>query len=254
MTESYKAIRLVNMKPKWVILDESGKIINRNPKKEDLKDLNREIRGSQDTRTVIYYTDDELLSYLSKFYDENGRSPSQNDFSNNPEYPVCKTYWNRFGSWSNALKLVGLDVDSMITKGIVETCQQKARLSEIRVINHFKNKPIDLAGYDYTSPCDGICPNGKTYDVKSSSLHRGKYYGFVTRNKYKEKIDIYYLLGYSENYATLEHAWRIPGYMAERCYFRISMILSKRKNRNIENMREYEITDKIKEIINEKIE
>lgn len=33
-------------------------------------------------------TDDELLEYLKQFYEENGRTPVQKDFVNNPKYPT----------------------------------------------------------------------------------------------------------------------------------------------------------------------
>ena len=35
----YKDSRIIDTKPKWVIVDEDGKIINRNPTKEELKCL-----------------------------------------------------------------------------------------------------------------------------------------------------------------------------------------------------------------------
>ena len=65
---------------------------------------------------------------------------------NNPEYPSSWMYYDRFGTWNNALemagldkalKLVGLDVDTMAKKGILDTSQQKARLLEMYVIEHF---------------------------------------------------------------------------------------------------------------------
>lgn len=138
------------------------------------------------------YTDEELLYYPAQFYEKYGRVHVRRDFENNHEYPYYKTYARRFGSWSNVLKLVGLDVDSIVDKGVLETNQQKARLAEIKVINHFKQRPIDLTGENCNSSCDGICPNGKTYDVKSSKIYTGGYYRFTTRNKYKEEIELYY--------------------------------------------------------------
>ena len=99
---NYKAPRLVDGKYKNVIVDESGKMVNRNPTKEELKGLESE--PYQQKRST--YTNEELLNYLIKFYKENGRPPAQNDFKNNHKYPSYKTYKRAFGSWSNALKLV----------------------------------------------------------------------------------------------------------------------------------------------------
>lgn len=39
-------------------------------------------------------------------------------------------------------------------------------LVEIIVRDRFKRHPVDLAGENKGSHCDGICPNGKNYDVK----------------------------------------------------------------------------------------
>jgi Homing endonuclease associated repeat len=225
-----------------------GRVINSNPVKEELNGLDKEQRSYQDTRKVIYYTDKELLNYLTDFYRKNGRVPTQKDFTNNPEYPSFQTYSNHFGSLHNALKLVGLDVDSMVKKGVLVTNNQKARLAEIKVINHFKQHPTDLAGENPRSPCDGICPNGKTYDVKGSKLYKGRYYNFNTKNKYREEIEIYYFLGFNEDFTELQHAWRVPGEMVDKGSFAIAHICVQYNSRCIESMKEYDITDRIKEI------
>jgi hypothetical protein len=197
------------------------------------------------------YTDGQLLWFLIQFYEEYGRPPTERDFDIHPEYPSSKTYQNRFGSWSAALKLVGLDVESMVKKGIVETEQQKARLGEIIIRDHFKIHPVDLAGENCMTPYDGICPNGKTYDVKSSKLHKHSdndiFYQFGTNNLYKEEIEIYYLLGFNEDYTKLEYGWRISGEIAEKDWFTVG--LSLRREFNIENMKEYDITEKLRDVL-----
>ena len=88
--------------------------------------------------------DSELLTYLEQFYKENGRSPTRRDFSNNSRYPSYITYVNRFGSWNKGLKLVGLDTDTMVIKGILGNNNHKGRLFEIYVLEHFIEKPVDV--------------------------------------------------------------------------------------------------------------
>lgn len=236
----YKSHRIIG----WVIVDENGNIINRNPSKEKLKGLEEELEKCGNRPT---YTDEELLNYLRQFYKENGKIPTQRYFANNPEYPNFVTYVRRFGSWSNALKLVWINLDTMIKNGIIETTNQKARLAEIKVINHFGQHPVDLAGENQNSPCDGICPNGKTFDVKSSKFYKEGYWAFVANNKYKEDIEIYYFLAFNEDWTKLEYGWRVPGEVVEKDYFRIG--LNTGYEFNIENMKEYNITDKFKDII-----
>jgi hypothetical protein len=203
------------------------------------------------------YTEKELLDKLIQFIKENRRLPIAADFVNNPGYPNFMTYVNRFGSWSNALKLVDLDVDSMVKKGVLNTSNQKGRLAEIKVINHFIQFPTDLAGDNHKSPFDGICPNGMNYEVKSSKLkeHNGSlYYEFHTRNKYKEEIEIYYFLAFNKDYTELMYAWRIPGEIVENDTFYVSLSSLYQKREScakftIDNIKKYDITDKIKYIM-----
>jgi len=105
-----------------------------------------------------------------------------------------------------------------------------------------------LAGENQNSPCDGICPNGMSYDVKSSKLHGNAYYNFHTNNKYKDKIQLYYLLGFNKDYTDFNYAWRIPGWnVVEKDFLTVG--LGSNYEFNIENMKEYEITDKLKLMI-----
>lgn len=297
----YKAYRIINGKPRWVIVDENGDIVNRNSSKCELKGLDKfpEKDGRYkytDQELLDYlrhfekengrvplaidflnnpeyphsntfmkrfgswndalkfaeldtngYTDEELLDYLDRFYYENERVPVAIDFINNPEYPNCGTYQYRFGSWSNALKLVGLDVDTMVKQGIVVTTNQKARLAEIMIRDHFKKNPVDLSGQNQNSPCDGICPNGKMYDVKSSKLYKGTHWRFRTDNKYKEEIEIYYFLAFNKDYTKLEYTWRVPAEIVEKDNFYIG--LNPSYEFDFEEMEEYNITDRFIHIL-----
>lgn len=186
----------------------------------------------------IKYTNNELLEYLKQFYEDNGRIPT-----NNPEYPGRSIgrsiYCERFGSWSNALKLVGLDTESIARKGIVETHQQKARLFELYIREHFTEESIYLSGKNCTSYIDGICPKGQTYDAKSRALFRDLYWSF-----YLNKIvDYYYLGGFDKDYRKLLYVWRIPGDFTEKS--RLYIGVGDNYRYNIESMKKHEITEKL---------
>lgn len=201
--------------------------------------------------TVNYITNatnEELLGCLIQFYDKEGRIPTENDLKHNPKYPSYIVYCRRFGSWQSTLKLLGLDTDSMSRKGIIETKNQKARLAEICVLRHFTEKAQDLSGENYTNhPYDGICPKNQTYDVKSSKLYNGKYYNFDLRNVHRDEIEWYFLLGFNEDYTKLERTWRIPALdFIDKDYILIGIVGG--HTYNLENMKEYEITEKIKYI------
>ena len=240
----YTSVRLVDSKPKQVIVDKIGKVVNNNPSKEELKGLEKEKYNGRKKR----YTDNELLNYPLQYYKKHGRPPTVEDFNNTFGYPSADICIKRFGSWSKYLKLAELDVDSMVRKGILLTTQQRGRLGEILIRDHFKIYPIDLAGENCNNPCDGICPNGKTYDVKSSKLYDEGYYLFNTRNKYKDEIELYYFLAFNKDWTKLDYGWRIPGEIAENDKFYIgSTYLSEF---NIKNMEEYDITDELDNILN----
>ncbi len=193
------------------------------------------------------YTDNELLEYLQKFYKDTGKVPTYRDFINNSRYSSFTPYINRFGGWQKALKLAGLDVESMIRNGIIETVQQKARLFELYTKKHFENESEDLSGKNCNSPYDGICPKGQTYDAKSSKLHYGQYWLFHFENTEKEDIQWYYLGAFDKDYRKLLHAWRILGDFIDKDSMIIGMFTTGTQRRftyNVENMKEFEITDK----------
>lgn len=305
MTEKrYKSYRIINGKPRNIIVDKNGNIVNIDPNKEEIIGLEKEhykrkgnkakkyadnelleylrqfyeengrVPEQLDFNNLIYptyktyqfrfgswnsaieiaglwnkrakkikYTNNELLEYLKQFYEDNGRIPTmENDFTNNPEYPGHSIYCERFGNWSNVLKLVGLDVESIVRKGIVETNQQKARLFELYIREHFIEESIDLSGKNCTSCIDGICPKGQTYDAKSTALFRDLYWSF-----YLNKIvDYYYLGGFDKDFRKLLYVWIIPGDFTEKTRLYIGIRPNYRYN--IENMKEHEITEKFKDI------
>lgn len=53
------------------------------------------------------YTDEEMLEALRLFYKENNRSPKMIDFKG--KLPSCDMISKRFGKWTNALKIAGLE-------------------------------------------------------------------------------------------------------------------------------------------------
>jgi len=193
-------------------------------------------------KKIRLYTDEELLKYLIQFYEENGRAPTEVDFIIG-DYPDPTTYKRRFGSWNNALKLVGLDIDSMTKKGIIDTNRQKGRLAEIFVRDHFakKDKVIDLSGKNCNSPFDGICPKGQNYDVKGAKLYIAYGWDFHLGNMNKYEIEWYYLLAFNEDWTELLHVWRIPSWDIVKNIEQGRLWIS---TNQIENMIQYEITDR----------
>lgn len=99
MENRFTSIRLIDRKPKKVIVDETGDIVNRNPSKDELKCLEEE---------PSRYTNEYLLGGLIRFYKEHGRVPTKADLDNNPKYPSQGTYTKHFGGLGNAIRDAGL--------------------------------------------------------------------------------------------------------------------------------------------------
>ena len=189
------------------------------------------------------YTSEELLNFLVVFREKNGRVPVAKDFMNNPEYPSISTYYRRFGSFCNALKLVGMDMDEMLKHGDLSKNIYRSRLIEVMIIRMFGDGAIDLSGENYRSYCDGICPNGRIYEVKSAGLLRGRYWIFDTGNKDKdddkEAIEFYYFIALNKDLTKLSYAWKVPGEIAEGDSFTVNMCCKGKFN--VENMKEYDM-------------
>lgn len=77
------------------------------------------------------YSDEELISFIHEYYYHFGKTPTQRDIDNNKSFPSLVTFFNRFGSFQNALKESGLFKDSGLfhrkkhtKEGILEIFQE----------------------------------------------------------------------------------------------------------------------------------
>lgn len=113
------------------------------------------------------------------------------------------------------------------------------------MIKHFTEESVDVSGENRGSSFDGICPKGQTYDAKSAGL-KIYYWMFNLTNVYREKIKWFYLGAFDKDYKKLLHVWRIPGNFVDEDYLVIGV--SSNYICNIENMKEYDITEKFKDI------
>lgn len=191
---------------------------------------------------LVNLTEEELLIYLKRFEDEYDRPPvasELNNLKNNPRYPNLTQYIRRFGSLEKAKKLIDMDIDSLVKKGIIGTNIQKARLAEIFVMSHFtEDGAIDLAGKNRLNSADGVCPKKQIYDVKSSSFIDNYWQFFLDK---KGKVDFYYLLAFNRDYSELKYVWRIPVNFTDNTHLYI-------RPGDVINMRKYEITNKFNDV------
>lgn len=180
------------------------------------------------------YTDIELLDIIRTFNKEYGIPPSYRDLLDDMNCPDPCIYYRRFGNFENAKRLLGLDTDSIIKKGIINTANQKGRMAEIHVLEYNEKEAIDLSGKINNSPIDGLSKDGR-YDVKSSPLR--KIYWSFNLDKF---VDYYYLLAYDTDYKNLLYKWKVPG---DFDFGHISIGTTDRYRHNLENMKEYQIKE-----------
>lgn len=193
------------------------------------------------------YTKEDFQNAIIRFAEENGRPPREKDFINNPNYPGVNTFIEFFGTFNKALKSVGMDLDSMIIKGYRKSSQQKGRLFELDVKDHFIGESKDLSGENCKSPYDGICPTGKIYDAKSARLIGGKWQ-INLKNVYKTKIQWWYLGLFDKNFEELLYVLRIPSSDLEDDIKKEFMLIFMEEDHKytIENMKKYNISEKFR--------
>lgn len=205
-------------------------------------------------QTGIYtYTDEELLEYQIKWYEEYGEPSTSRDFMHNLKYPNFSTY-DRLGGWQPSLKILGLDIDSLVRRGIIKTKQQKGRLGVILIVDYYKDiiGMKDITEKDYNSPYDVISSEG-TGDVKTSEFYAA-YWQFHFLNVDIYEIDWFYLLAFSEDYRKLLYTWKVPidKLRIEDAVIIIGLNIAYKCN--VEKMNKYEITDKIQPIFKKWLE
>lgn len=124
----YKSYRIIDGKPKWVILDDNMNIVDKDPSKAELKYITPELYKKET------YSEGYLLGLLMHFNKNEGRPPRMEDFTNNPKYPSFHTYQNIFGGWNNAIAKAGLLTNQRSKK---ETYSEEYLLERLA---HFNNK------------------------------------------------------------------------------------------------------------------
>ena len=184
---------------------------------------------------VFYYTDEFLESEFNRFVKENGRIPIFREF-NNSEYPSFWCYQNRFGSWNNAVKAYGYEIQSdvynfevlknkllefcynikntenrnIITVSDIENCDELPSYSCYR--KHLKNNGYSIRSflneYGFDIPKEGRGMNYTFEDgEKTSSQHEFNFSNYLRNNlNLQYNIDYFrdikykkFIKGYNKN-------------------------------------------------------
>jgi len=101
MYENYPQDEIIDrlmVKRKWGMIKKKARDLGLNRGKE--------IRYASKTMS-----DEFLISELKRFYNTYNKVPTCCDFDENKEFPSLKVYQNHFGSWNNALREAGMDIN-----------------------------------------------------------------------------------------------------------------------------------------------
>lgn len=126
----YKAWRIIDGKPaRWVIIDENGKIVNKNPIKDELKKLDKFLEKDGRIRPRQGFTaKGQILVAIVQFYECNRVAPAADDFRYCHELPGIGTVQRYFGSLNNAIREAGLVANhNMTDEELLESLRQFER-------------------------------------------------------------------------------------------------------------------------------
>jgi hypothetical protein len=168
---------------------------------------------------ISHYTDEFLESEFRRFISEYGRIPTFREFNNN-EYPSFWCYQNRFGSWNNAVKAYGYNIQSdlynfevlkdqllnfcrniklnekrnIITISDIENCKEIASYSCFR--KHLKNNGYSIKSflneYGFDMLDEG---SGMNYTFKDGEKIRSQY-EFYFSNYLRNNLSLKYNINY----------------------------------------------------------
>lgn len=197
-----------------------------------------------------------MLNELRRFEKEYGRPPVERDFINNHEYPGFVVYQRRFGSWINSLKLAGLDTD-------FESRKHKQQYTEEELLDYLRwfEKEYERPPTEKDFTNNPEYPGYATYQRRFGSwinalIKAGLYVNLAERqcDSFIGRQAEIVILDHLENKAidlSGENRWKVPGDMAEKDYFLVG--LNSNWEFNIENMKEYDITEKFKKYIDKSL-
>ncbi len=173
MTDNkFISVRLIDGKPRKVIVDKSGNVVNRSPTEGELKGIKKELYKKR------YHIDNEyLLGFMRQFYKENGRIPKTRDFINNPEYPSYAVYERIFDGWNNAIKDAGLWSKRYNDTNTCDRCGES--FEELDILGKFPHKECDeqrnwTGRWDCKKCWDKYDPNSGHNIIKSIANCRTK--------------------------------------------------------------------------------
>lgn len=113
------------------------------------------------------YTDEQLLNFLIDLKIELGKTPSSTDVDKKEGLPKSSLYNKRFGSFKNALSLIGLSRDKVKSDKYTDS-ELKAFYKEM--CNYFGKSPTATEIEEYRVEINNNIPSARTFITRFDSL------------------------------------------------------------------------------------
>lgn len=247
--KKYKSYRIVDGKPRWVIVDENGKIINRNPNNE-LKGLEKEIQisYSRGNKKIYKHNDSNTCNRCNiNFAIAKGNPRMDND---NGKW-LCKKCYDRDyqknnpNSTNNTIKSLAncrtknQDPNSSNAKG--DKIQKL-----INILENFEclNERLD----NFTTPIDSIDPKtGLKYQIKGKWIKNRRWCYECLEKEWNKEFHSIFLCCVSEDGNIVERIYKIPKNEITELRKRNSITIYKnqlRRSKTLYWYEKYRITNK----------
>lgn len=206
----YKAWKIpgIGKKPMWVIVDEAGKTVNNNPTKDELKDLDFEIRPHGNTRIESYNETNTCdrcqivklsLGKAFREYDKCGKKTGK---------WLCKSCWDKDPMSDNTRNLVKSMARCRIIGFDKNYSKYRTIMSEAVVAKFLRCEYTNIEMDDFNHRIDLRDKMLGCIDVKAVSPDDRDYFGFRTRRKCD--CDTYVCLGMDETWKNVEAVYIVP--------------------------------------------
>jgi hypothetical protein len=207
---NYKAWKIpgIGEKPIWVIVDETGRTVNNNPTKEELKDLDFEIRPHGNTRIEPYNETDTCdRCQIGKLSPEKAFREYDRCGGETGKW-LCKSCWDKDPGSDNTRNLVKSMAKCRLIGFDKNHGSYRTILSETVVAKVHKCEYINIENDDFNCCIDLRDKNLGDIDVKAVSPDDRDYFGFRTRRKCD--CDTYICIGMDNTWNNIEAVYIIP--------------------------------------------
>jgi hypothetical protein len=212
---NYKSKRIIDGKPPiWVIVDETGKIVNKNPSKEELKDIGKEPRTFRDTNRIPI----SRLCCNCKSSDTYIKSKNWEQWHTcNCQKKICTKYicmncYQRYDQYSHAN--IKKSLTDHRTGNLNPNCSDKKGDDFEELTNIWKGvKRLSIENDYYTGPLDHS-PDSKgiIYQTKGKWFDSyNKLWGFGNhKREWNKEFDYEICYCASKNGKDIERIYEIP--------------------------------------------